>query len=62
MLLHWRSRRDPWWDDGRGARRTHTRQRIVASLAFALAITSCGITTALWLRILVPYFGGPNLG
>jgi hypothetical protein len=62
MLQHWRMRRDPWWDDGTGARRTRTRQRVVAAAAFALAVTSCGITTAMWLRVLLPMVGGLPLG
>ena len=62
MVQHLRARRDPWWDDGQGARRTRTRQRVVATMAFALAVTSCGIMTAMWLRVLVPAFGGPSLG
>ena len=48
-------RNDPWWDlDGAGARRTRLRQRIVASVAFALAIASCGLTAAAWLREVGP--------
>jgi hypothetical protein len=62
MVLNWRLRHDPWWDDGRGARRTRTRQRVTATAAFALAVTSCGIMTAMWLRLLVPLLGGPPLG
>jgi hypothetical protein len=48
-------RNDPWWDlDGKGARRTRLRQRIVASLAFALAIVSLGLTAAVWIREVAP--------
>ena len=42
------ARRDPWWEDGQGARRVRTRQRIVGMMAFAMAIGACGITTAAW--------------
>lgn len=48
-------RRDPWWDlEGRGARRTRLRQRIVALTAFVLSVGACGLTTAVWIRELTP--------
>jgi hypothetical protein len=43
-------RRDPFWDDGKGARRHHLRLRIEGFIALALAIAACGLTTAMWLR------------
>ncbi len=53
------SRTDPWWDlDGTGARRTRLRQRMVATLAFMLAIASCGLTAAVWIREVGPLFAG----
>jgi hypothetical protein len=44
---------DPF--EGVGARRRQIRVRIESSLAFAFAITACGLTAALWLRLLAPY-------
>ena len=42
-----RRRHDPWWDlEGRGAKRSRIRHKIVADLAFALALVACGLTTA----------------
>ncbi len=42
--------RDPFWDDGQGARRRNLVQRTEARLALVLAIVACGLTTAMWLR------------
>jgi hypothetical protein len=48
---------DPWWDlEGRGAKRSRIRHKIVADFAFAMAIVACGLTAAAWLRILLPVF------
>ena len=55
-------RRDPWWEDGTGARRDRTRHRIVGLMAFAMAIGACGLTTAVWLRTLFPILGAAGLG
>ena len=52
--------RDPFWDDGRGARRIHRRVRIEGAIAFALAVVACGLTVAMWLRELAPI--GARLG
>jgi hypothetical protein len=49
-----RHRRDPFWDDGRGARRTNRRVAFEGLVAVALAIVACGLTTAVWLRTLAP--------
>jgi cytoskeletal protein RodZ len=49
-----RSGRDPFWDDGVGARRSRTRRRWVSRLALAIAIVASGLTAALWIRELVP--------
>ena len=38
--------RDPFWDDGTGARRTHRRLRVEGLLALAIAIVACGVTAA----------------
>ena len=50
-------RRDPYWDDGKGARRRQLRLRIEGFLALALALTACGLTAAMWLRQLLPVVG-----
>ena len=47
-------RRDPFWDDGKGARRTQRRLRLEGFVALAIAIVACGVTAALWLRTLSP--------
>ena len=57
MLLRRRADRDPFWDDGVGAKRTHTRQQVVALAAFLTAVAACGLTTAAWLRQLGPVTG-----
>jgi hypothetical protein len=46
--------RDPFWDDGTGARRARTRRRVVSMLALAIAIVASGLTAALWIRQLAP--------
>ena len=56
-----RGRRDPFWDDGVGVRRSRLRHRIVGSLAFALAIAACGLTSAMWLRALAPVIEAAHL-
>jgi hypothetical protein len=53
MVVNFR-KRDPFWDDGRGARRTHRRRQVEGFLALALAIGACGLTAAMWLRQLAP--------
>jgi hypothetical protein len=50
-------RRDPFWDDGRGARRRQLRLRLEGVIALALAIGACGLTAAMWLRELLPVVG-----
>jgi hypothetical protein len=54
--------RDPWWDDGRGARKTHRRVQFESFIAFTIAIVACGVTVALWLRTLAPLASGLHLG
>jgi hypothetical protein len=54
-------RRDPWWEDGRGARRTRLRKQLVSMAAFAIAIVACGLTTAAWLRVVLPALGFDGL-
>lgn len=60
--MGWRTGRDPFWDDGQGARRMRTRQRITGSIAFAVAIVACGLTAAAWMSRLAPLFGGISFG
>jgi hypothetical protein len=62
MLLRLRTGRDPWWDDGQGARKTRTRKTLVGSVAFAISIVACGLTAAAWARLLLPFLGGTPLG
>lgn len=62
MLLRLRSGRDPFWDDGQGARRQHTRRRIVSAAAFALAVGACGLTTAAWFLQLRPVLQQLGIG
>ena len=50
-------RRDPFWDDGQGARRRNLVQRLEARVALILAIGACGLTAAMWLRQILPLFG-----
>ena len=51
-------RRDPYWDDGKGARRRNLRVRIESVLAVSLALAACGLTAAMWLRqVVLPLFG-----
>jgi len=38
--------RDPWWDDGTGARKTYRRVRIESFIAFSIAIVACGVMRA----------------
>ena len=51
-------RRDPYWDDGKGARKRNLRVRIESVVAVTLAIAACGLTAAMWLRqIVLPLLG-----
>ena len=50
-------RRDPFWDDGKGARRRQLRLRVEGLLAIALSIAACGLTAAMWLRQILPVVG-----
>lgn len=58
MILQRRSQRDPFWDDGQGARRSQARDRLIGAMAFGLAVVACGLTAAAWLRTLLPLTGG----
>lgn len=57
MTVRLRRSRDPFWDDGKGARRTHRRVQIEGLLAIAMAIVAVGVTAAVWLRLLAPLAG-----
>jgi hypothetical protein len=59
MVARFRGR-DPFWDDGVGARRTRLRVKIEGFLAFALAIVACGLTTAMWLLQIAPFWNQIN--
>jgi len=54
MTVRFRRSRDPFWDDGKGARRTHRRVKFEGLLAIAMAIVAVGVTAAVWLRLLAP--------
>jgi hypothetical protein len=55
-------RRDPYWDDGRGARRHNLRVRIQGHLAFSMAVVACGLTLYAWIQVLQPLFHQLGLG
>ena len=57
MIARIGRRRDPFWDDGRGARRRNLVQRTEARVALILAIGACGLTAAMWLRQILPVLG-----
>jgi hypothetical protein len=50
-------RHDPFWDDGKGARRRNRRVRVEAAIALMLAIAACGLTAAMWARQVLPVLG-----
>jgi hypothetical protein len=52
MLGHLRRRRDPFWDDGVAARERNHRSWIESTIAFAASIVACGLTVAMWIRLL----------
>ena len=54
MTVRFRRSRDPFWDDGKGARRTHRRVQFEGLVAITMAIVACGVTAAVWLRLLAP--------
>ena len=54
-------RRDPFWDDGKGARRRQLRLRVEGAVALLLSIGACGLTVAMWLRQVAPALGGLHL-
>ena len=52
------SARDPFWDmDGHGVRHDRKRERVIGSVALAIAIGAMGLTAAMWLRELLPVLG-----
>jgi hypothetical protein len=54
MTVRLRRPRDPFWDEGKGARRTQRRVKLEGLLAIAMAIVACGVIAAFWLRLLAP--------
>lgn len=46
--------RDPFWDDGVGARRARTRRRRISRVALAIAIVAVGLTAAVWILAFDP--------
>jgi hypothetical protein len=56
-MFKFATRHDPWWEDGQGARKVRTRQRVLGATSFALAIAACGLTAAVWISQLLPVFG-----
>ena len=54
MIGRIRRPHDPFWDEGKGARRTHRRVQFQGLLAIALAIVAVGVTAAVWMRLLAP--------
>lgn len=61
MIARLGRRRDPFWDDGRGARRRQLRLRLEGQAAFAVAIVACGLTAYAWIQTLRPVFDGLHL-
>ena len=59
--LH-RANRDPWWDDGIGARKKRTRRRVLSKAALGVAIVACGLTAAAWIHTIAPFFSPLGLG
>ena len=62
MIGRLRRAPDPFWDDGKGARRARRRRKVEAFLALAIAIAACGLTIAMWLRTVGPALGAFGLG
>jgi hypothetical protein len=54
MIVRLRRPHDPYWDEGKGARRTYRRMQFEGLLALAMAIVAVGVTAAVWLRLLAP--------
>jgi hypothetical protein len=61
MIGRVRRPRDPYWDEGRGARRTQRRLRFEGLIALGLAIMACGVIAAFWLLTLAPLADGVGL-
>jgi hypothetical protein len=58
MIGRIRRPRDPFWDEGKGARRRQRRLGIEGFIALAIAIVACGVAAAMWLRALAPLADG----
>jgi hypothetical protein len=61
MLARLRNRRDPFWDDGVGARERNHRVFVQNIFAFGISVTACGLTLAMWVRSFLPVGGLPGL-
>jgi hypothetical protein len=57
MLRLFSERRDPFWDDGVGARERNHRVWVQSMIAFGISITACGLTLALWIQPFLPAVG-----
>jgi hypothetical protein len=55
-------RRDPFWDDGRGARRRHLVKRLQGEVAFSIAVVACGLTAYAWIQVLRPVLHQLGIG
>jgi hypothetical protein len=62
MIGRIRHTRDPFWEDGQGARRHRRRLRVQGLIALAIAIVACGLTAAVWMRELAPLTNQLKLG
>lgn len=49
-----RASRDPWWDDGTGARKARTRRRTLSYVSLGISIVAVGLTIAVWIHTLAP--------
>jgi len=54
MIGRVRRPRDPFWDEGKGARRHQRRLRAEGLIALGLAIVACGVIAAFWMLALAP--------
>jgi hypothetical protein len=58
MAIHLGRRRDPFWDDGVGARGRNRRVWAESLFAFGIAVTACGLTLAMWIHSFGPMVRG----
>ena len=48
---------DPFWDDGKGARRRNRRVRLEGVVDLLLAIAACGLNASMWALHVLPVLG-----